>query len=111
MPWRPCINLCVTNPIAKQTVSCGNAHVCMASHLDGIDNHAVRLNHFLNNKLIHVVRPGYCAYCDVSTFAVFVHQATNNVVVCLCSTASPRHRLFLHSNKGTPMLCISFSRL
>ena len=27
------------------------------------------------NELIHVVRPGYHAYCDVGTFVVFAHQA------------------------------------
>ena len=40
----------------------------MACHLDSNDNHVVRLIHFLNNELIHAVRPGYHVYWDVSTF-------------------------------------------
>ena len=48
----------------------------MASHLDSNDNHVVRLIHFLNNELIHALRPGYHVNWDVSTFVVFVDQAT-----------------------------------
>ena len=50
--------------------------VHIASHLDSNDNHVVRLIHFLNNELIHAVRPGYHVYWDVSTFVVFADQAT-----------------------------------
>ena len=50
-------------------------YVHMASHLDGNDNHAVRLKHFLNNELIHA---GYRVYWDVSIFA---HQVTYRLYV------------------------------
>ena len=46
----------------------------MASHLDGSDNHVVRHNQFLNNNLIHAVRPGYRVYCDIGAFVVFCYK-------------------------------------